>query len=252
MAADRIQVYSIFHSFSGEVGVVPQGTQMLFVRLAGCNLRCSWCDTDYAQKKEDATKLMWPGRLLNTINEYKIHNILFTGGEPLLQKEALAEVIKALHDLGYHISVETNGSIFPDLFGVSGWIVDFKLPSSCMLEHMMKIEEFPKIIPTGARNPSGVVLKMVVGDILDFRYALMLSHLWQEHFGLGSPYSKTRIALSPGANAKGDPLPGGTLAKWILESKDRNIILNTQIHKLLKLKEDGESSEKVQKNRHAI
>lgn len=83
------------------------GKPCVFVRFAGCNLRCPWCDTDCSPKlhlKEEA--------LLARIADFGVKNVIFTGGEPLLQSglEALARQLKAQ---GFWLGIETNGTIEP-------------------------------------------------------------------------------------------------------------------------------------------
>ena len=234
---NKIAIASIFSSFSGEVGVFPQGTQMTFVRLAGCNLKpgCVWCDTKYAQQITDQTQMLSERQIINRIKKEGNYHVLFTGGEPLLQAEALKPLFKKLSDeLGFHISVETNGSIFPDTYGVSGWIVDYKLPGSGMTEHMLSLDDLMKIRPTAnQKEPSGVVVKMVVSDSYDFRFGQNVARAILGGVSGRLIFKNYKIAMSPGGEVT--PL---MLAEWIKLSDDKQIILNVQIHKLVKFKED--------------
>jgi len=123
-------INEIFTSIDGEVNPFHQGTMSLFVRLAGCNLRCPYCDTKYAQGDSQGEK--WQiMTLVNAIRENGCHKIIFTGGEPLLQKSELVPIINVLLSEGFKVTVETNGSIcLPENIiqnGNFGWVVDYKL-----------------------------------------------------------------------------------------------------------------------------
>ena len=98
-------LHELFATLQGEGR--NTGKPCVFVRFAGCNLQCPWCDTDFSPKvhlKEEA--------LLARIADFGVKNVIFTGGEPLLQRglEALARQLKAQ---GYWLGVETNGTIEP-------------------------------------------------------------------------------------------------------------------------------------------
>ncbi len=98
-------VNEIFTSLQGESSF--SGLPCLFIRLTGCNLRCIWCDTKYAydEGKECSTV-----EIVNIINASCVPLIEFTGGEPLLQKKEILEVIAGI-DPGKTVLLETNGSI---------------------------------------------------------------------------------------------------------------------------------------------
>ena len=87
------------------------GTPAIFVRLSGCNVRCNFCDSEYTRKRTLTT----PAELLDQVdrldNDGLIRLVVFTGGEPLRQN--LDPAIKALYREGYHIQVETNGTLPP-------------------------------------------------------------------------------------------------------------------------------------------
>ena len=103
-----MRVSEIFHSIQGEIQI---GKPSIFIRLAGCNLRCTKlnegfdCDSQYAYKGED----MSIRDLINKIKSYPCKHVIFTGGEPTLQK---TEIYKLIHNLplDYSFSIETNGT----------------------------------------------------------------------------------------------------------------------------------------------
>jgi organic radical activating enzyme len=118
----------IFHSLQGEG--VAAGRPSVFVRLSGCNLRCHWCDTPYtwnfegtayghrddrpdapAKHARDGNRLVWPvEQLAEAIRSFDCPHLVFTGGEPLLQQPALSAICASLGP-GYHVEIESNGTI---------------------------------------------------------------------------------------------------------------------------------------------
>ncbi len=102
-----LKVLEVFGSIQGEG--LHTGLPTTFVRLSGCNLRCTWCDTAYSQngsKGEDITV----EEVMNQVRGLDRPYLCVTGGEPLLQHDAIALCSAAVKD-GYEVDVETNGSI---------------------------------------------------------------------------------------------------------------------------------------------
>lgn len=130
-----VRVNEIFVSIQGEG--IHAGEVMSFIRLSGCNLRCSWCDTKYAQDLEGEAELLFSENI-NPSTDW----VCITGGEPLLQADDVAALALKLCLRGKHVEIETNGSILPPLWAFAGistnaykplidsWVVDIKLPSS--------------------------------------------------------------------------------------------------------------------------
>ena len=105
-------IVEIFHSVQGEG--FHAGRPHVFVRFGGCNLRCSWCDTDF-----DTHVARHLDDILDEVASYGCERVVLTGGEPMLQD--LEPLCNALHERGHHISIETNGTIsIPD--GLIDWI----------------------------------------------------------------------------------------------------------------------------------
>jgi len=122
-------INEIFTSIDGEVSTFHQGTMSTFIRFAGCNLKCPYCDTKYAQKA-NAGEIYEQAAIFNLVKTIGCKKITITGGEPLLQVRELIPLIKELLYKGHKVTVETNGSIeLPqDLYDENfGWIVDYKL-----------------------------------------------------------------------------------------------------------------------------
>ena len=105
------RVNDIFYSLQGEGR--NTGRAAIFIRFAGCNLKCPFCDTDFAQYEE-----MSDEDILNRIKSYPSHFVVLTGGEPSLQVDR--HLVDLLHKHGYELAMETNGT-HPIVDGID-WI----------------------------------------------------------------------------------------------------------------------------------
>lgn len=122
---EALRVTEIFHSLQGESTRV--GLPTVFVRLTGCPLRCVWCDTAYAF---GGGTVMAVAEILDRIAAFGCKTVCVTGGEPLAQKACL-DLLAALCDEGYSVSLETGGTL--DIAAVDprvSRIVDLKAPDS--------------------------------------------------------------------------------------------------------------------------
>ena len=95
-------IVEIFHSVQGEG--YHTGTPSIFIRFGGCNLQCSWCDTDFS--KWDRMSIT---EIMTILEQWTTRRIIYTGGEPAMQK--LRPLSDELHSKGYNIAIETNGTI---------------------------------------------------------------------------------------------------------------------------------------------
>ena len=120
------------------------GELALFMRFAGCNLQCDWCDTKWANSADvtyaEKTVSQLADIAKSAADEYGLHRVTLTGGEPLLQKD-IAELINTLNDIGIDVEIETNGSVpiapVAEKCGVRPvFTMDYKLPSSGMESRM--------------------------------------------------------------------------------------------------------------------
>jgi 7-carboxy-7-deazaguanine synthase len=126
-----LRVNEIFKSIQGESTYA--GIPCVFVRLTGCNLRCSYCDTTYAYEEGIDISV---NEIVNKIEGYACKNVCITGGEPLLQKNVY-KLINLLKTKSYKIFVETNGALNIDLLpGNIIRIMDVKCPDSGMNKEM--------------------------------------------------------------------------------------------------------------------
>lgn len=154
-----MRVVEIFQSIDGEAN--RAGGLTNFIRLSECNLRCSYCDTCYAQKESDGEE-MTIDEILSKL-DFDIKNVTLTGGEPLLNKENAFSLLKALIEKGFNVSAETNGSInikdYIESYPEVSYIVDYKSPSSKM-ENEMIIDNFKNVRDTDC-------VKFVVSNLED-------------------------------------------------------------------------------------
>jgi len=120
-----LKIYEIFHSLQGETSRI--GLPTAFVRLTGCPMRCTYCDTAYAFSGGSNMEI---AEILQKVAEFETKYITVTGGEPLAQKECYV-LLQALCDAGYSVSLETGGAmeIKPVDSRVS-IILDIKTPAS--------------------------------------------------------------------------------------------------------------------------
>lgn len=138
-----MRVVEQFLSINGEG---PRAGELaVFVRFQGCNLRCSYCDTQWANEPDCAFEERSPEEIDRSVRAYGVQNVTLTGGEPLLQKEMDRLLDLLLRDDVLRVEIETNGAV--DLVPFCGlehrpvFTMDYKLPSSGM-EQAMQTENF--------------------------------------------------------------------------------------------------------------
>lgn len=125
-----LPVVELFHSIQGEG--TRTGEPSTFIRFAGCNLRCTWCDTPYSWSREGVQAAV-PHELDELADLVTERAVVLTGGEPMLHRRRLKPFIAALRARGVeHVTVETNATIFdPELLlDVDLWSLSPKLPGS--------------------------------------------------------------------------------------------------------------------------
>jgi 7-carboxy-7-deazaguanine synthase len=181
--------------------------------LAGCNLRCAYCDTRYAYDQGEVQAI---DRIIRTAAGYNCPLIEITGGEPLLQPET-PELVRRLSARGYQVLVETNGSQdISRLDAACIRIMDIKCPSSGE-QHQNDLRNLERLSPRDE-------VKFVIGDHRDFRFArdLVEKHLRPPAFDPG----RILFATVFGKLAPRD------LAAWLLES-GIGARLQLQLHKYI-------------------
>lgn len=105
-----LYVSEIFHSIQGEGP--NAGYPVVFLRTAGCNLRCTWCDTPYALEFRQGKK-MEAHEVISDITSFNCKHLVITGGEPMIQQKGLKEVLQQLNS--YFVEIETNGSFASEI-----------------------------------------------------------------------------------------------------------------------------------------
>jgi 7-carboxy-7-deazaguanine synthase len=219
-----MQITEIYKSLQGESTYA--GLPCVFVRLTGCNLRCSWCDTEYSfyggrkmtpeQVFEDVVNLSPDGGLIE-----------ITGGEPMLQERELVPLLQRLVDSGCKILLETSGERELDRVpSAVVKIVDVKCPGS---------DEGDSFRPENLETLSAQdEVKFVISDRADYEFARDFTrrHSLPERVNavLFSPaFRKDAAGARNASNCLLDPQQ---LAEWILED-NLQVRLGLQIHKLI-------------------
>jgi 7-carboxy-7-deazaguanine synthase len=203
-----VVVNEIFTSIQGESTLA--GRPCTFVRLTGCNLRCSYCDTTYAFHEGHSKEI---GTIAEEVERRGVPFVTVTGGEPLLQEDVHA-LIRTLLDRGYEIQVESSGAVETGgLDPRARVILDIKTPGS---------GEAPKMKwSTVERLRPGDEAKFVLVDRADYEFARDMIQASRIPAGV-------TVLFSP-AHGKMEPRD---LAAWILE--DRLVVrLQLQIHKYI-------------------
>lgn len=202
-------INEIFYSIQGES--LYAGLPCVFVRLAKCNLRCSYCDTRYAYEEGMEMELT---EILQKVSTYHCPLIEITGGEPLLQDDTPL-LISELLEKGYEVMMETNGTF--DINVVDKRcikIVDIKCPTSGEsdkndLENLKRLNQKDQA-------------KFVIGSCEDYEYAKNITKL------ISRKLPEKNILFSPVFGK----IACDRLAKWILED-NLNIRLHLQTHKII-------------------
>jgi 7-carboxy-7-deazaguanine synthase len=203
-----LNVCEIFKSIQGES--TWAGTICSLVRLTGCNLRCSYCDTAYAWEPGEERSL---DEVVNQVRDHRTSIVEITGGEPLLQAETPLLCSRFL-DLDYTVLVETNGSMDISVLpsGVKR-IVDIKSPSSGF-EGSFLASNYSHLQP-------GDECKFVLSDREDFFWAIETVRREALHEMATVIFSSnsTKLAVRD-------------LAEWILE-ENAPVRLGLQLHKVI-------------------
>ncbi len=159
----KYNISEIFHSIQGEGS--RAGRPCIFIRMQGCELRCSWCDTPYALDIKQTANLMDVDEIIDAIAVYNCKLINLTGGEPLIHKN-ISILIERLLQAGYEVTIETNGHADISIANMAIRIMDLKCPDS----GMSKFNNF-KNIDYISKNDE---IKFVVASKSDFEWAIKI------------------------------------------------------------------------------
>lgn len=208
MAAERLRITEIFYSLQGEAASV--GWPTVFIRLTGCPLRCSYCDTEYAFQGGEWWEL---DRILAEVQKYQVHHVTVTGGEPLAQKNCIP-LLKQLCDAGYQVSLETSGALdISTLDSRVEIVMDIKTPSSGEVEKN-RWENIPALKPMDQ-------VKLVIASQEDYDWSVAVLKQYQLA-------EKCTVLFSP---VEGQLAPR-LLADWILRDQ-LPVRFQIQLHKYL-------------------
>lgn len=217
-----LQINEIFGSINGEVCNRHQGSLCTFVRLQGCNCHCSWCDTVKAQEKKGGKSLSVK-EVVDKINGYGNVNVTITGGEPLLQKEVLEELVSVISK-DHLVSIETNGSIlipyYPPWEQVN-WVIDYKLPSSG--ENKKMCSDVFRFLKTKD------LVKFVISSRSDFQFAVKKMKQINTEKGI---FQYPIFAFSPCLEAM-SALQLYRLMSKSVYLKTQGAVLSLQLHKMI-------------------
>ena len=207
-----LNIYETFASIQGES--TRAGVLCFFIRLAQCNLRCSYCDTKRAQTLRHSRQ-MSVEQLVEEADRSGIGPVEITGGEPMVQPEGVCELAKQLIEHGHTVMIETNGSrdlapLPPEAIR----IVDWKTPSSGESDKMF-LPNFSSLRPIDE-------VKFVLMNITDYCFALEV--IKQYHLAEQTP----NILFSPVYGV----MPGDNLVEWMLRDH-APARLNLQLHKYI-------------------
>lgn len=207
-AEARLRITEIFYSLQGETRTT--GLPTVFVRLTGCPLRCSWCDTAYAFQGGDWMSME---AVVAEVARYPTPYVTVTGGEPLAQKACLP-LLSRLCDAGYAVSLETSGAL--DVSGVDARVVkvmDLKPPGSGEAAR----NRYDNIAHLTRQDQ----IKFVLRDRADYDWACAVVDEYDLPARCDLLFSPVQGQLEP-----------GQLADWILADR-RPVRLQIQLHKLL-------------------
>ena len=206
--AVRLRITEIFASVQGESSRV--GLPTVFVRLTGCPLRCTWCDTAYAFTGGSSRAL---DDILAEVARHGLRHVCVTGGEPLAQKGCLA-LLSALCDAGHDVSLETSGALdIAEVDARVARIVDLKAPGSGEVDK----NRYENIALLRANDE----VKIVLADAADYDWA-------RAQIATHALDRRCSVLLSPVAGE----LDPAELAEWVV--RDRlPVRFQLQLHKIL-------------------
>lgn len=205
-----LKVNEIFCSIQGESS--HAGRPCAFVRLTGCNLRCTYCDTQYAYHEGAWLEI---SEILDRISKFDCRLVEITGGEPLIQEQT-PELLRTLLNRNFTVLLETNGSL--DIGAVDERcvrILDIKCPSSGESDQN-RLENLKLLTPRDE-------IKFVIGNREDYEYA---------KFILSSRLSRRNAISPPLLSPAFGTIDAASLARWILQDR-LDVRLQLQLHKLI-------------------
>ncbi len=209
LSKESLRISEIFYSLQGEAREC--GLPTVFVRLTGCPLRCTYCDSEYAFYGGERMTLE---QILQQVQSYPARYVCVTGGEPLAQPNCLP-LLEALCDAGYSVSLETSGAMpVENVDPRVSRVVDLKTPASGE-QHRNRMENMQVL----TRRDQ---IKFVICDRSDYDWARFTLDQYR------LPERVGEVLFSPSY----EQLPARQLAEWILQD-GLPVRMQMQLHKLL-------------------
>ncbi|MDR1417642.1 MAG: 7-carboxy-7-deazaguanine synthase QueE [Endomicrobium sp.] len=232
--------YEIFFSFQGEA--LYTGLPQIFVRFAGCNLSCNYCDTNYSitvtkkAKYLTITKIIEKIEFLYKKNKKNFTNtkpsIAFTGGEPLLYAHFLKELLPKLKTKEFSIYVETNGTLYNNFKEIAKFCdivaMDFKFPSECKKSFWKEHTKFLKIITSNKLN--GSFIKCVITKNTTFQEIKKTIKI------IKSLNNNMALILQPSLDKEKPHIQNLHLFYTFAKKALSNVAIMVQMHKIYKLR----------------
>ena len=219
-----MHLIELYKSVQGESSFA--GLPCIFVRLAGCNLRCAWCDSEYTFS---GGKPLSADQILAQIEALAPCRLIeFTGGEPMLQARELLPLMQTLLDHGFELMIETSGERpLADVPKAVHKIVDVKCPGAGAAANSFRLENLAALTPRDE-------VKFVLTDRRDYEFArdFIREHALDEKAGgilLSPAFTKTPSPLRTADNIALDPRD---LVEWML-ADGLPARLSLQIHKFI-------------------
>lgn len=204
----------IFVSIQGES--TDAGLPCVFVRLYGCNVGCSFCDQPQSPLNRSRISI---GNLISKIQKYKVKYVCLTGGEPMLQWNALYPVILELVSLDYKVSIETSGCVPIDADPYNRsfkYVMDVKCPSSGVshknvYENLMNLQRKDEV-------------KFVISNREDYDFMKKVLRTYP---------TSAKILVSPCFTPDFKPMIGQELVDWLIKDGLYDVRMQIQMHKVI-------------------
>jgi 7-carboxy-7-deazaguanine synthase len=214
---NKYNVVEKFASINGEGK--KSGQLAVFIRLAGCNLRCSYCDTMWANEDNAPYEVMTSEEIYNYIKDSGINNVTLTGGEPLMQENIKELLLFLSKDNNLDVEIETNGSVdIREFLDISQnpprFTMDYKLPGSNMecnmyLENLKNLRTFDTV-------------KFVASNLDDLNKAKKII----TKYDLAN---KCSVYISPVFGS----INPEDIVEFMKDNKMNNVNLQIQLHKII-------------------
>lgn len=206
---NKFHVSEVFDSIEGEGK--RTGYMSIFVRLTGCNLRCSYCDTKYAQIMGQEDTEMTEEELIKRIKSYPWKKVTLTGGEPLLH--SVDSLVSTLSKENYEVNIETNGAVplLENRYNNVFYTMDWKCPSSG--------ENGKMLVGNLKKLTEKDVLKFVVGNLDDL----------EEMNRIIGMVKRPLIYVSPVFNE----ITPAEIVEYVKQNKLANVCTQVQLHKII-------------------